>query len=261
MTRVDTRQKILDVSRELFNKNGTAETSTNHIAAKAGISPGNLYYYYKNKEEIVYELFQQMLGIAENVWNPEEPHEMTLIPDEKKTAGAIELFMGLMELAMYFFLEYRFFFQDFSHIMRHNEKLVKSFRLMIQNRLAITKKIFLAMQREGLVKELSEDEIEALSHRSWIVSSYWFEYSEFMGHRANESTMREGVRQMIFQLVPYSTEKGKSFWENLMKKYETDSKESSGIIKKKSAKKKRTEKIRKSPAAESKKKAPRKTKT
>ena len=55
-----TREKILDTALTLFNKDGTAAVSTNHIAEAAGISPGNLYYHFHNKEEIIRELFQRL---------------------------------------------------------------------------------------------------------------------------------------------------------------------------------------------------------
>ena len=57
-----TREKILDTALTLFNNEGTAAVSTNHIAEAAGISPGNLYYHFKNKEEIIRELFERLFA-------------------------------------------------------------------------------------------------------------------------------------------------------------------------------------------------------
>ena len=45
-----TRGRILDAARRLFNERGTAAVSTNHIAAEAGLSPGNLYYHFADKQ-------------------------------------------------------------------------------------------------------------------------------------------------------------------------------------------------------------------
>ncbi|UCH58441.1 MAG: TetR family transcriptional regulator, partial [Anaerolineales bacterium] len=55
-----TREKILDTALALFNKEGTSGISTNHIAEAAGISPGNLYYHFRNKGEIIRELFERL---------------------------------------------------------------------------------------------------------------------------------------------------------------------------------------------------------
>lgn len=48
-----TREKILDKSIELFNRKQASNVSTVQISTALEISPGNLYYYYTNKEEVI----------------------------------------------------------------------------------------------------------------------------------------------------------------------------------------------------------------
>ena len=48
-----TKERILQTSIELFNRNGVTAITTNHIAKAMDISPGNLYFHYDNKEEII----------------------------------------------------------------------------------------------------------------------------------------------------------------------------------------------------------------
>lgn len=61
----DTVKRILDAARMLLEERGYDGTSTNRIAAAAGISPGSLYQYFANKDAILHavvaEYTQQLL--------------------------------------------------------------------------------------------------------------------------------------------------------------------------------------------------------
>jgi AcrR family transcriptional regulator len=57
-----TKSRILDAALALFNERGTSNVTTNHIAEALGMSPGNLYYHYRNKAEIVRGLFARIMG-------------------------------------------------------------------------------------------------------------------------------------------------------------------------------------------------------
>ena len=57
--RQNTYIRIVDASLTLFNEEGERNVSTNHIAAHLGISPGNLYYHFRNKDEIIVQLFKR----------------------------------------------------------------------------------------------------------------------------------------------------------------------------------------------------------
>ena len=54
-----TAERILEVSLELFNRFGEPNVSTTLISAELRISPGNLYYHYPAKDELINALFDR----------------------------------------------------------------------------------------------------------------------------------------------------------------------------------------------------------
>ena len=55
-----TAERILEVTLALFNRFGEPNVSTTLISAELGISPGNLYYHYPAKDELINALFERI---------------------------------------------------------------------------------------------------------------------------------------------------------------------------------------------------------
>ncbi|MBF6350754.1 TetR/AcrR family transcriptional regulator [Nocardia flavorosea] len=60
-----TREHILDTAARLFGERGIADTSTNRIAAEAGVSIGTVYRYFTDRAVIVDELLERLLETIE----------------------------------------------------------------------------------------------------------------------------------------------------------------------------------------------------
>lgn len=54
------KRKILEKAFELFRKNGYTDTKVEDITRKLGISKGSFYTYFKTKEELLYELLENV---------------------------------------------------------------------------------------------------------------------------------------------------------------------------------------------------------
>ncbi|MDF2487484.1 MAG: transcriptional regulator, TetR family [Pseudomonas sp.] len=120
MTRIKTRERILDCALHLFNQQGEPNVSTLEIASELGISPGNLYYHFHGKEPVVLGLFQRF--------------EETLLPlldppmDVRLDAEDYWLFLHLIAERM---AQYQFLFQDLSNLMGRLPKLARGMRSLI----------------------------------------------------------------------------------------------------------------------------------
>ena len=75
-----TRQKLVDVARQLFAKNGVANTTMNDIAVASGKGRRTLYTYFKSKDDIYYAVIESELErlsdkldeVAENKMRPQD---------------------------------------------------------------------------------------------------------------------------------------------------------------------------------------------
>lgn len=56
------KDRILDSTRELLETNSFSDISLAEIAKKSGISKGTLYYHYKNKSEIFFDITDMYLN-------------------------------------------------------------------------------------------------------------------------------------------------------------------------------------------------------
>ena len=56
-----TRQKLVDVARQLFAKNGIANTTMNDIAKSSGKGRRTLYTYFKSKDDVYYAVIESEL--------------------------------------------------------------------------------------------------------------------------------------------------------------------------------------------------------
>ena len=108
---MSTRERILDTALMLFNESGTAVVSTNHIAAACGISPGNLYYHFRNKEEIIRALFDRMFV----KWG------QSLMPTDRPLSLAD--LQGIVRGAFAMLGEYRFIYRELIALLRRDEYL------------------------------------------------------------------------------------------------------------------------------------------
>jgi AcrR family transcriptional regulator len=109
--------RILAGALELLNRSDGAAVTTNHIAAHLRISPGNLYYHFRNREEIVRAIFPRIVDEALAATAPPPASELTA-----HDFGARHL-RGVQTL-----WRYRFFFRDLNQLIARDPRLAEEYR-------------------------------------------------------------------------------------------------------------------------------------
>jgi len=60
--KAETRKKIVESARRLFNRHGFTGVSIDEIMADAGLTRGGFYNHFNTKEELYAEVVQQVLS-------------------------------------------------------------------------------------------------------------------------------------------------------------------------------------------------------
>ncbi len=196
-----TRERILEAAITLFNKRGSAAVTTNHIAAAAGISPGNLYYHFRNKEDVIRAIFDQMdeYGVSK--------HRRI---NERHGPGAPQSVAETFVLIQEFNWRYRFFKREMTSLVAADAVLRKRF---VQ-----TNRAMLEMVEEGLalsiamgnIRPKSPVERRLLAEEIWLLTLFWPNYLELAGERVNPKTLQRGVHHLRNMLEPHLTKEGRS---------------------------------------------------
>ena len=195
-TRIKTYDRIVEESLTLFNEHGERSITTNHIAAHLGISPGNLYYHFRNKEEIVYRIFLLYRGFI---------NERLAVPRDREM-NVTDL-VNYLETAFEAMWRFRFMFYDLPGLMARNPQLQGEYHQFVNNELkAILHGHFREFIRLGLLKMEVED-IEPLSINIWLVVKFWFAFEQTARPKApiTEASGHRGVHQVLALIKPYVT--------------------------------------------------------
>jgi len=199
----------LQLSLQLFNERGERSVTTNHIAAELNMSPGNLYYHFRNKSEIIKELMEQYQG---------ETLQMLALPDDRllDANDKIRYFQVLSSQLW----AYRFLHRDVYHLVENNEDFRKMYPRFAGQVMQQGQKIYQAFVDAGLM-QMTSSEIEALIINLWIVLTNWTNFLYMSGHITDSNTLEEkwvwqALRQMVFLEGTYLRGESRETYERLL---------------------------------------------
>jgi AcrR family transcriptional regulator len=192
---MSTRDRILNAALKLFNEQGTAAVSTNHIAAAAGISPGNLYYHFRNKEDIIRALFERLFV----KWD-----ETYQLPTDR--APGLADFEGLIASNYQLIWDYRFAYREMAALLHNDPDLQAQYQALRRRGYAGLEALIEAFATAGvLARPESPQELRALTELCWIVSEQWPVNLELRDGAFEAAGIQEGVALMRHIFRPYLT--------------------------------------------------------
>ena len=189
----DTKTRILDAALVLFNEQGTANVTTNHIAEALGMSPGNLYYHYRNKAEIVRALFARIQAAwAENYAVPSGT-KLSVPMMEGMVAGNFEVQA-----------RYRFFFRDLPLLLNADPELAAAYRANREAGLGNTRFLISLFVDAGVLQPVGDAEaLDDLANLLWMVGDFWLAFKDTGGAAFSPAGSDQGVRLFRRILNPY----------------------------------------------------------
>lgn len=198
MKKAKNRERVLDSSIELFNQSGVVAVTTNHIADHLDISPGNLYFHFRNKEEIIRELFDRMCDETYAVWMP------------NKKLGAHGSPLELIERSYEVFWKYRFFHREMYHLRRKDPVLARKWKTHLAKTMRLLVATYSHWVKAGVMKKIDDpSELQMISDVVLITSSQFLHFYESPEKPATRRSLRDGINHILRFLVPYYSEEHK----------------------------------------------------
>ena len=190
----NTKERIVDTAVELFNQSGTAAVSTNHIASAMGISPGNLYYHFGNKDEIVAAAFDRLERALDAVW-------------EGGTHGDLAAVDPIVMKTMSVLREYRFIARELFALGVHSPRLRDRSRAVLERFVQRMRSIVDACVAEGMLRDPGGMEAcRRLAEALAIALISYVPEVELRDPTVDSARIIEGVERVALLLVPYQTE-------------------------------------------------------
>ena len=158
-----TAERILEVTLELFNRFGEPNVSTTLISAELRISPGNLYYHYPAKDELINTLFDRFeRGLNE------------LLPAAAEVDNVEDAWLFL-HMLFELVWKHRFLYRDLNDLLSKNRRLETHFQFVLKNKGLAMQQLIDGLQRGGALA-LDRREAEPLATSMVGLATYWLSY-------------------------------------------------------------------------------------
>ncbi|MEK8045405.1 MAG: TetR family transcriptional regulator [Burkholderiales bacterium PBB6] len=207
-----TAERILDVTLDLFNRFGEPNVSTTLISAELGISPGNLYYHYPAKDELINSLFDRFERALNELLNAAD--------DVRNVEDAWLFFHMLFELIW----DYRFLYRDLNDLLSKNRRLETHFQFVLKHKSRAIEAVLAGLTR-GSAMRIDRVDSGAVATAMVVVLTYWLSHEYVREPRKAlepenaATTLARGAWHVLSLLSPYLEPEARTHLHTLAGKY------------------------------------------
>ncbi|MCK6405552.1 MAG: TetR/AcrR family transcriptional regulator [Rhodocyclaceae bacterium] len=204
-----TRERILETSLRLFNDFGEPNVTTTVIADEMNISPGNLYYHFHSKDEIVNALFSDFERDIDKLFG--------VVGRRTASVEDIWLFLHLLFELIW---RHRFLYRDLSDLLTRNRLLEVHFGRILENKVAAATQACTALVESNEMRA-SPAEIAALANNMAALATCWlsFEYARNPRRQMTDESLDLAVYQVMAMLAPFLVGDARRLLERLSSEY------------------------------------------
>jgi AcrR family transcriptional regulator len=204
-----TRERILETSLAMFNAQGEPNVTTNHIADELEISPGNLYYHFRNKEDIVEQVFARY----------EARMDQTLLVPEGRLPNLEDVWMQL-HLVFECMWDYRFLYRDLVDIVSRNRKLKAHFARILDRAATSAGEVLRGLTAAGIMRA-TPDEIRATAENVLLVATFWMNFNIVRNGRSasDQNDLTHGIYQVMLLIAPFLRDAERAHLNTLAQAY------------------------------------------
>ena len=191
-----TAERILEATLQLFNRFGEPNVSTTLISAELGISPGNLYYHYPAKEELVTRLFDRY-DVA--------LHELLAASD---SVGNVEDAWFFMHSLFELIWQYRFLYRDLNDLLSNNRRLETRFKAVLGDTEQAARQVLRGLQANDMLR-IEPSEVAPVATRMVMIATFWLSYEYVRDPRhalepqSAQDALLRGAWHALGLLLPY----------------------------------------------------------
>lgn len=200
------KERIIATAIELFNNYGTKAITTNHIAKKIEISPGNLYYHFKNKFDIIHSISDKFHTELKSVFKI----EINTINDFRKNIISIyNCFFRIQKSYQFLFIEDVYLSSQDQILLQNYQQLRISIKGDYHDMLKKLIKI-------NILKKETVNIIEDLLNTQWIIMWHWVNHSLLDKITYDDLQIKNGIKLSFSIITPHLTSFGKDEFQKTL---------------------------------------------